>query len=74
LTVVALRTVPPVAASGHVVIQPAGRHSFAALDAKVAQLRRILSGPSTPAAMLPEIDRLAGEIAQEAARVRRFCR
>lgn len=77
MTVIALARAPepaPSPASGHVTLQPAARTCFASLDAKVGQLRRIFAGPSTPAAMLPEIDRLCAEITQEAARVRRFSR
>lgn len=58
----------------HTTLQPAARTCFASLDAKVGQLRRIFSGPSTPAAMLAEIERLTTEIQQEAGRVRRFAK
>lgn len=77
MTVIALARAPepaPEPASGHVTLQPAAINSFTALKARVARLDRILAGPSTPAAMLPEIDRLCAEITQEAARVRRFAR
>ena len=58
----------------HVVLQPAARHAFTALEGQIGRLRRIFSGPSTPLSAAAEIDRICGEIITEAQRVKRFSR
>lgn len=58
----------------YVVLQPAARHAMTALEARINDLKRIFTGPSTPAAQLSRIEALCAEAMAEIQRVRRYSR
>lgn len=58
----------------HVTIKPEMRQAFAALEARVGDLRRIMSGPSTTVPKYAEIGRLAEDVRSEAQRFARIAR
>jgi hypothetical protein len=58
--------------TGYVTLSPGARNAMTALEGRVAQLRRIFAGPSTPAAMAAQIEQLTLEIRTEAQRIARL--